>query len=64
MSKLEKIRAIVTDCTACEIDGALVDMQTANAITVVGDALSDANRAKFGALHVSRMADIAWKCVS
>lgn len=44
--------------------GVLVDIQTANAIVTVYDALSEANRAKFTALSVDRAADVAWKLVA
>ena len=44
-----------------KIDGVLVDMQTANLILKVWDALNSSNRKKFEKLPVKKMADVAWK---
>ena len=47
-----------------KIDGVLVDMQTANVILKVWDALNSSNRKKFEKLSVKKMANVAWKLVS
>jgi len=47
-----------------KIDGVLVDMQTANVILKVWDALNSSNRKKFEKLPVKKMANVAWKLVS
>ena len=44
-----------------KIDGVLVDMQTANLILKVWDALNSSNRKKFEKLSIKKMADVAWK---
>ena len=41
----------------------LVDMQTANAILTVRDALSAKSREKFNSMSLSRQGAIAWKLV-
>ena len=46
-----------------KIDGVLVDMQTANVILKVWDALNSSNRKKFEKLSVQKMANVAWKLV-
>ena len=47
-----------------KIDGVLIDIQTANAILKVWDALNSSNRKKFEKLPVKKMANVAWKLVS
>jgi hypothetical protein len=63
--RLEKLRAIgsgtVNWYDSPRIDGHKVDHFTASAIVQVYDALSPANREKFLALPVDRMAAMAWK---
>ena len=56
-------RVIVAEHSLQEIDGMLVDVMTANMLTKVWDALSEANRAKFGALSLSRMVVVGWSCI-
>lgn len=55
---------IIKDRSAKEIDGVLVDVQTANAIVTVADGLSEENRAKLLAMPIGKMGLIAWKLVS
>ncbi len=46
-------------------DGALmVDVQTANLLVTVAKALNPTNRAKFLAMDLGMMVDVAWKLVS
>jgi hypothetical protein len=47
-----------------KIDGVLVDVQTANVILKVWDALNSSNRKKFEKLPVKKMANVSWKLVS
>ena len=49
---------------AKKMDGYLIDMQTANAILKVWDALNSSNRKKFEKLPIKKMADVAWKLIS
>ena len=48
---------------AKKMDGYLVDMNTANAILKVGNALNQSNQKKYGKLPIKKMAAIAWKLV-
>ena len=48
---------------ATKMDGYLVDMNTANAILKVGNALNQSNQKKYGKLPIKKMAAIAWKLV-
>jgi hypothetical protein len=45
-------------------DGVLIDIQTANAIVAVYDALSPENREKFTAMSLEKAATVAWKLVA
>lgn len=61
---IDRARAIVAAHSAEEIDGVLLDVQTAAAIVTVHDALNETNRAKFAALTLPVMAAVAWKLVT
>jgi len=62
--RLLRLRRIVNDRQAEEIDGVLVDMQTANAIVSVYDALGDSrNREKFLSMSMQHMGVTAWKLI-
>jgi hypothetical protein len=61
--KIEAIRTIVAEHQCQEIDGVLVDATTANLLIRVHDALNETNRAKFAALPITKMADVAWSLV-
>ncbi len=64
-SRMDKLRWIVREHQAARVDGAFVDAQTANLIVQIYDRLKDeANRAKFVAMPMKRMADTAWKIAS
>ena len=52
---------IIRKRQAKKMDGYLIDMQTANAILKVWDALNSSNRKKFEKLSIKKMADVAWK---
>jgi len=56
-------REIVREHSMQEIDGVLVDAMTANMLCRVWDALGEANRAKFGALSLTRMVSVGWSCI-
>ena len=55
---------IIRKRQAKKMDGYLIDMQTANAILKVWDALNSSNRKKFEKLSIKKMADVSWKLVS
>lgn len=61
--RVEGLRKVMSD-GAREIDGYLVDIQTANVLLTVYDALSPANKASFGTLPLPRLVDFAWKQVA
>lgn len=57
-------RLMVAEHCSFMIDGTFVDMQTANAIVTVYDALQPETQARFEQCSLSRMSSIAWKAVS
>lgn len=61
--RVEGLRKVMSD-GAREIDGYLVDIQTANVLLTVYDVLSPANKASFGTLPLPRLVDFAWKQVA
>jgi len=62
-SRIRGLRTIVRDHQAGKIDGYLVDAFTASMLVTVYDALSPANRAKFGDIELLRLVDFGWKQV-
>lgn len=61
-SRIGAVRAIVRDHKAARVDGYIVDAQTAGLLVKVYEALSPANREKFGKPDLGRLVDVAWKC--
>ena len=62
--KIEACRQIVARTPFATIDNVLVDVQSANAIVTVYDALSDKARQTFLAMPIHKMGEIAWKLVT
>ena len=62
-SPINVAKRIVKNKQAEKIDGVLVDMQTANLILKVWDAINTSNRKKFEKLPIKKMVDVAWKLV-
>ena len=60
---IKTIGSIIGKKQAQKIDGVLVDMQTANVIMKVWNALNPSNRKKFEKLSIKKMANVAWKLV-
>jgi hypothetical protein len=60
-NNIDKIKDIVKRKQYKKIDGVMVDMQTANVIMKVWDALGSSNRSKFEKLPIKQMATVAWK---
>ena len=60
---IENIRAIVTESAAKMIDGVFVDMMTAQAISLVYDAIKPELRERYMSLSIERIGQIAWKVV-
>lgn len=56
-------RDIVARQQYAKINGHMVDLFSASAIVKVYDAVNDANKAKFKALPVARMAAVAFKLI-
>lgn len=56
----ERLQLIITDHTAMEIEGTMIDVQSANAILTVYNALSETNRVKFVNRSICEMGHIAW----
>jgi hypothetical protein len=59
--KIAQLRRIVETKTRGRVTGQMIDLFTASAILQVHDALSPANRAKYVALPISRMATVAFQ---
>lgn len=64
MWTIDEVRAVTRDHQAQEIDGTLCDVQTANAVTVVWEALNADNQAKAFSLPFAKFATFAWRNVS
>lgn len=60
-SKIDALRNIVKNKSMAEVDGVEVDMQTANAIVTVCDALSKDKQKDYAKRSINQMANIAWK---
>jgi hypothetical protein len=63
LSTIDKVRWVVENKQYNRVNGLLMDMMTASIIIQVYDALNDANKIKFAAMTVRRMADTAFKLV-
>lgn len=63
MSVLATCRTILAEHQFQEIDGHVVDPSTAELLLKVHASLNEANAAKFLALPIGRMTDIAWRLV-
>ncbi len=61
---IDEIRSIVDNRQASVVDDVLVDVQTANAVVLVFDALSPSNQTAAGWMPLARFAQFAWKNVS
>lgn len=51
------------DCPLDRLDCTILDMQTANVLVTVYEALSPEKREKFRQCSLKRAVDLAWKCV-
>lgn len=63
LPRMEALREIVNKKSTMEVEGVLVDMQTAKAIVMVYDALSEANKENFLTKSIGQMGNIAWKLI-
>ena len=62
--RIDVCRRILDDFQAEEIDGVLIDVQTANAMSLVWEHLSEKSRASFESLDVARVAAFCWSQVT
>lgn len=58
---IAKVKDIVARKQAMKIDGVMVDMFTASAISQIYDKVNDANKKKMDGLKVTKLADLAMK---
>jgi hypothetical protein len=58
---ISKVKEIVSKKQAMKIDGVMVDMFTASAISQIYDKVNDANKKKMDGLKVTKLADLAMK---
>lgn len=63
MTRIEKARQIVDNHEAGMIDGFWVDVQTANMLVTVWEALTEANREKFETVSFTGLVAVGWKNV-
>jgi hypothetical protein len=63
MTPVQAAREVVRTRTAMEVNGVLLDYQTAGAICAVANALSPESLAKLEAMPIERAGVIAWKLV-
>jgi len=56
-------RVILAEHQCRKINGAMMDAYTASILVKVYDALNETNRAKFGALSLPVMVDVALDCI-
>ena len=65
MSKLGKLRQIVSEHQYQKIDGVIVDVATANAILTIYDAMKkNENKEKYLSMDISKMASVAWSILN
>ena len=62
--RLELFRRIVRDHQCEEVDGIMIDAQTANAVCTVYDNLQPANQDKFISMDIGSIGIIAWEVLS
>jgi hypothetical protein len=58
---IASMRKIVADKQAMKVDGVMVDMFTASAVTQIYDKVNDANKSKLDGMKASQLANIAYK---
>ena len=54
-------KRVVTGGQFENLEGQLLDLQTANVMVIVYEALSDANKAKFDSIPLMRLVEFCWK---
>ena len=64
MNVIEQMKKIINEFQMAEVNGVMVDVQTANLIVSVYNALSEETREKFASEPIERIITIAWKLVN
>jgi ribosomal protein L20A (L18A) len=64
MTKIDQLKQIVSDFSMGEVEGVEVDVQTANAIVTVYNALGSENKERFINSPIEKMASISWQLVT
>lgn len=59
-TRIAAIRKIVTEHSAARVDGYIVDAFTASMLLTVYEALTPANREKFGKPNLLKLVDLGW----
>ncbi len=64
LSIIDQLRQIVEKKSMARIQGSVVDMQSANAVITVYDAINDVNKQKLAAMKVKKMISVSWSILS
>lgn len=62
-TRIAALRKIVKEHSATRVEGYVVDAFTASMLVKVYDALSAANKEKFGKIALPKLVDLGWKVV-
>jgi hypothetical protein len=62
-SREERLRWILKEHQATEIEGFVVDVVTANMLLSIADKLNEQNRGRFLRLSLPRAVEVGWKLV-
>jgi hypothetical protein len=62
-SVIDKVKKIASEKQAMKIDGVLVDMFTASAISQIYDKVNDANKKRMENLPITKLANLAFKMI-
>lgn len=64
MNNIEICKLVVNNLQCEEVDDIILDVQTANAILKVYEALSEKNKERFVNMSIEKMSSIAWNILS
>lgn len=62
--EVQQLQNIVDNFQAEEIDGSVVDVQSANLIVTIFYKMNEANQQRLLAMPIAKAANVAWKLVS
>lgn len=63
-TRIDKMRNIVETRTLAEVDGVMIDVQTANAYVTVWNSLRDETRAKLDGFPMEVAGNLVWDVVT